>query len=182
MKHYSDQGYLLLTPVNALNSSTGLRSRITDFSYLIDDSNGSLILYNLDQQSKCFNKVYVDKEVNKILRAPTVLVSERVQSDLGNLEDTIIYGINPETFEVKTPIWSEMQQRYIPVYTKKQAIELLNILQEQGKCLYLKNLDDLLETTIDCEVTRYLTEMQEYFDKPLEMDDEEFIKKFKGKL
>ena len=110
------------------------------------------------------------------------MVSERVQSDLGNLEDTIIYGINPETFEVKTPIWSEMQQRYIPVYTKKQAIELLNILQEQGKCLYLKNLDDLLETTIDCEVTRYLTEMQEYFDKPLEMDDEEFIKKFKGKL
>lgn len=180
-KHYIDRSYLdslLLEKSFDCDSAALSLSRITDSSYLVEQSGYSGCIYNLNQKSKRYKRIYNDQKVNAFFKDNTILVSEEISSFVRHdVNDTLTYGINPETFEITTPIWSELQQRYINVYTEEQANKLKNI---KGSFL---NLDEI---TIYFEVKRYLNEIAKQFDRPksVYMDtmdskvNEEFVKKF----
>lgn len=90
-----------------------------------------IMIYNLNKQTKHFSEVCTDQTVSEILGNPTVLISEKISVNSRlDVYDTITYGINPETFEHRTPICSEMEQRLIPVYTEEQVEELKKNLQQ----------------------------------------------------
>lgn len=184
-KHYTDDGYsdsLHLEEVFNCQSAALSNIRITDSSYIVGIFGDISYIYNLKQISKRFSKIYNDKKVKEFFKDNTLLVSEEiyVRSDV---RDILTYGINPETLEIATPIWSELQQRYITVYTQEQVDKLRKELYKKGVFLNGKNLDEI---TIDFEVKRYLIEIAKQFDGPqsvytdiLEHEvNEKFVKKF----
>lgn len=113
--------------------------RMSDHTYLVngerllEDNTPSKKLYNLKKTSDLFYKVYTDPEVKASLKKITdkemVLVSDRVQE--GEVIDDIIYGLDPETFEAVTPIWSSLQQKFIEPYTDK-VLESKGMLYDLG--------------------------------------------------
>lgn len=160
--------------------------RITDYSYLVEQSLYGGALYNLDKKSKMFDQVYNDKQINGIIGDNTLLVSETLNACWNSkITDTITYGINPETFEITTAIWSELQQREISVYTKEQINEISKDLRKKG---YWLNTQDysLGDITIHLEVEKYLDKLAEYLERPesVYLDsmhdkiNENFVKKF----
>lgn len=141
--------------------------RVTDSSYLVEQDGYITRIYNLKQKSKRFEKVYNDSEIKKIFNNNSILVSEKLHAACRwNINDTLTYGINPETFEITTPIWSELQQRYIDVYTQEQVDELYEKLIKNGLILNRENLDEI---TIYFEAERYLNEIAKQLDAPQEV-------------
>lgn len=189
-KHYIDSKYFdSLQQKNSFDCDCAVLSvcRITDSSYLVEQSGYTSYIYNLNQKSKRFKRVYNDQKVNDFFNENTLLVSEEISASLRyEINDTITYGINPETLEITTPIWSELQQRYIKIYTKEQVDRLREKLAEKG--LFL-DTESLGEITIYYEVKKYLNEIAKQLDSPQcvytdAMDskiNEEFVKKFISK-
>lgn len=183
-KHYTDRSYLdslYLERSFDCDCATLSGCRITDCSYLVEQSGYTGCIYNLNQKSKSFERIYNDQKVNDFFNDNTLLVSEKVSAIARHdVNDTLTYGINPETFEITTPIWSELQQRCISIYTQEQADKLK---EAKGLILNLKNLDEM---TIYFEVERYLNEIVKQFDRPQSVYtdimyseiNEEFVKKF----
>lgn len=101
--------------------------RMSEHTYLVNgecqisDNIPSKKLYNLKKTSNLFTKVYTDPEIKaalkKIIDREMILVSDTVQE--GDVVDEIIYGLDPETFEAVTPIWSSLQNRFIEPYTEE---------------------------------------------------------------
>lgn len=188
-KHYIDRNSsdsLYLKNEFECNSIHLESCRITDCSYLVEQSRYGGSIYNLDKNSKRFEQVYNDKQINEIIGDNTLLVSEKL-GDFCNskITDTITYGINPETFEITTPIWSELQQREISVYTKEQVDEINEKLREKGCWLNTKDYS-LGDITIYLEVEECLAKLAVYHERPKSvyldiMHDkinEDFVKKF----
>lgn len=183
-KHYVDSGYgdslQLKNSFEGGNKILVLR-RITDSSYIVDQSNGTSRLYNLNETSKRFGRIYTDPRVRRFFNDKTVLVSETVYSDYRrDIYDTLTYGVSLETFEITTPIWSELQQRFINVYNKEQVDKLVN---EKGLRFDGISLDEI---TISYEIKRYLNEIAKQFGEPQsvytglmsEEVNKEFVMKF----
>lgn len=166
-KHYTDSDYFdSLQLKNTFDCTNAHLStcRITDTSYLVEQLGYTSCIYNLEQKSKIFKRVYNNQKVKEIFNDNTLLVSEEVSAMFRHdINDTITYGINPKTFEITTPIWSELQQRYISVYTQEQVKELQEKLLKKGLFSHDENLDEI---TIYFEVERYLNEIAEQFDRP----------------
>lgn len=186
-KHYTDSGYSdSLQLKNTFDCASVHLSicRITDASYLVEQSGYSSCIYNLEQKSKRFKRIYNDQKVNEVFNDNTLLVSEEVSASLRcDINDTITYGINPKTFEITTPIWSEFQQRYINIYTQEQVEKLKEKLSKKELFLDSENSDEI---TIHFEVKGYLNEIAKQFDRPQSVYrdatetkvNEEFVKKF----
>lgn len=147
--------------------------KITDRSYIIfDRKEKCFVIYNLYEE-KTFSWVYTDKETNKYFNDDTILVTKELFADYRyDIKDNITYGINPETFEITTPIWSDLQQRFINVCTKepiKNDSKLL--LSSSDKIIYL-------------EIVSYLNKLAEQIEVPKNMYghgyklEDEFIRKF----
>lgn len=134
------------------------KCRITDSSYLIENGYTSYI-YNLNEKSKRFEFIYKDKKLKDYFSDSTLLVSERrMPFECSYMDDILTYGINPETFEITTPIWSEMQQRLINIYTFEQAQKIKDKYLEKGLILRFKNLGDL---TICFEIDEHLQKIED---------------------
>lgn len=162
--HYTDRWYLdSLQLENSFDCESMFLSaiRITDKSYLVEQSGYTSCIYNLSQKSKRFKRVYNDQKVKAFFSDNTLLVSELIFGGRDDLNDTITYGINPETFEITTPIWSDLQQRSINVYTKEQLDKIRDELSKKGMVL---NIEELGEATIYFEVERYMHEIAEQLD------------------
>ena len=111
------------------------------------------------------------------------MVSEIKRASTNLVSDTITYGIDPETFEIVTPIWSELQQRYIDIYTDKQVDKI----QEKNPFTNVKKFS-LVDNTIYFEIEKYLNILSGYFERTrtdkmyLDFFDseinEDFVKKF----
>lgn len=152
---------------------------IADNSFLVEDNSNGCFIYNLNEKSKKFKKVYNDDNVKKIIGENVLLVSEERKFIFdSSINDTITYGIDPKTFEIVTPIWSDLQQRYINIYTEQQLNEKRII----------PNGASLSEMTISFEIDKYLNKLSYYFEKPknvyLDFNsnkvNEEFVKTFKN--
>lgn len=138
--------------------------RVTDNSWLVEHDRYGGCLYNLNKKSKEFKHIFKDERITDMLGGNTLLVSEKVSSR-SDIYDTITYGINPETFEITTPIWSEHQHRKINIYTQEQVEQLKEELLEQGRILNT-DIYSLGDITISFEVEHYLEELKKYIDEP----------------
>lgn len=154
---------------------------VTDKSYLVEQRRYGLSIYNLSQESRLFYRVYNDKAVKEYFEDNTLMVSEKKTAIARcDIEDKITYGINPETFEIVTQIYSELQQRYIDVYTEEQVEKL----KERG--IFFNDRYSLEELTIKLEIEHYLNELEEYLPRPQgiylgeypKKVNEEFVKQF----
>ncbi len=185
LRHYTVEEYWdSLRLVNEFECSTiSLKTCcVTDKSYLIEQRSYGSSIYNLSQESRLFYRVYNDEAVKKYFGDNTLMVSERKKAfQRGDINDTITYGINPETFKIITPIWSEHQQRYIEVYTEEQVEKI----KERG--IFYNDRCSLEELTIKLEIEHYLNELSYYLPKPQsiyldgyseEVVNEEFVKHF----
>lgn len=146
---------------------------ITDNSFYLEQKYHEGIFYNLDKPSKKFNRVYIDEKINNVLGESVILVSEEKDENL-HVSDTITYGINPETYEVVTPIWSDLQQRFIPLYSCD--------CEEARKYPYTSLFDIVLEF----EVEKYLRILEQRYEKNIGIYEDilqskindSFVKKF----
>lgn len=88
-------------------------------------------LYNIDTYRCGFSQVYSDSNIsnrlNEVIDDKVLFVKENLCSKNGKrghkAEDTIIYGIDPKTFDAKTKIWSDLQQRYIDILSEEEIKE-----------------------------------------------------------
>ncbi len=174
-EHYVDSGHLMKMRVFPCSSTELSALRLTDRSYLVGDN----CIYNLEKKTESFKNIYHDQSIRDYFDENVLLVSEErnIFSFRDDLIDTITYGMNPETFEIVTPIWSDLQQRLIRLYSKEKVVQL----NEEGKIYGT----DVGTVTICFEVDQYLYLLAGYFDQPVGvyLDDEcninkEFMKKF----
>ena len=186
IKHYVDTGSdeLSLRRQFDYDGSTLDQCRITESSFIVDQKGCGGSIYNLENKSKNFDYIYNNKKISEIIGENILMVSEIKRSFFGELTDRLTYGIDPSTFEIVTPIWSELQQRYIAMYTDKQVDEL----QEKYPFGNIKK-NSLEDNTIYFEVERYLRLLTEVYLKEqitgriyLNFNDsevnEDFVKEF----
>lgn len=169
LKHYVDTGFSdNLYLKNEFDCSSSLLSdcRVTNRSYLIEQNGYSGIIYNLNRKSRRFERIYNEEKINKILDDNVLLVTEKRYAYFNNsIQDTLTYGINPESFEIVTRIWSELQQRYIELYTQEELEKLKENIGENLQILSIENYK-LGQITIQFEVQKYLDELETYLSAP----------------
>ena len=187
LKHFVDDGNceeLIFKREFDCNAADIDSCRITDSSFFVEQSGNSSCIYNLNEKSKRYDSIYKDDRISKMFGDDNILmVNEKEYAFYNfNISDTITYGINPETFEIVTPIWSELQQRFIDLYTEKQAEDAIKKC-EMSVSVSNYNLADI---TIAYEIQKYLNKLDNYFDKPQKVYldsfgdkiNEPFVKKF----
>ena len=186
-KHFVDYGSsdaLYLEKEFNCNSIWLSDCRINDGCYIVEQSGYGGCIYNLNKKSKRFDNIYHDERINSILGDNILLVSREIDSH-SRIKDTITYGINLNSFEIVTPIYSKLQQRYIPIYTKEQVDEINKEFHKKGQFIRIYDFS-LEEITIYLEVTRYLELLDAYLEEPKEVYldfsrekiNEPFVKKF----
>ncbi len=167
LDHYIEDGDSLSLENKLECDSTHLEDlRLSDRSFLVGRHRDKYI-YNLEKVSKSFDNVYNDDKIKKYFSDNTILVSRKVYSKSNSeITDTITYGVNPETFEGTTPIWSVLQRRSIPIYTEKQIDEIEERENEKGNNFPNRGKYNDSEITIYYEIEEPLYEIGMYFDKP----------------
>lgn len=160
----------------------GRNERIGKHTYLIETKDG-ISLFNLTKTSRPFKEIYLDNEsrykIKEALGKDTIMVTEELKSSKKAI-DRITYGIDIDTFEATTPIYSELQQRFISVYSEEEMTKL----EKKSGIMNPYGRGDLTRRTISYEVMRYLDRIREYFDNDESMykygePNDEFLLKFK---
>lgn len=160
----------------------GFNERIGNHTYLIE-TKGGISLFNLTKTSRPFKEIYLNQEdrnkIKEALGKDTIMVTEELKSSKKAI-DRITYGIDVNTFEATTPIYSELEQRFINVYSEEEMTKLekkAGIMNPYGR-------GELTRRTINYEIMRYLDIIAYYFDKDESMykygaPNDEFLLKFK---
>lgn len=190
-KHYIDRSswdeFKLMNQIVCDNIF--ISSRVSDNSYIVEQNGYSGSVYCLNGSMRKYDHIYNDKRINEII-GDNVLMVSKVKRALGDssLTDTITYGINPENFEIVTPIWSELQQRSIVVdkYSEDKERELRKKLFGENSYVAITCQEDLDNRAIYVEVQHYLNELSRHLNRTDKvykdvMEDEvniDFIKKF----
>jgi hypothetical protein len=169
LSHFVDFGDQLVLKNEFISETMDIKkNRLTNSSFIISQSDYSYI-YNLDKKSDNYDYIYNDERISNKLNNNAVMVKQKLTSYYNEfVSDTIYYGINPETFDIVTPIWSELQQRLIDVYTDQKVLELANKRFDQS----------LSEITISNEIVKYLDILGKYLDKPNEI----YLDNFEGEI
>ena len=174
------------------------RDRVTpinDYYYIIT-YNGKKTISDLNGGSASdFENVYFGDEITNIIgRKNVVIVEDPFKfDDNDEIEDTLIYGLELGSFRCVTPIWSKLQQRTIPLYTKeyieaKKRIHRLYGAKQDDITIFfevIETMNNLLQNYLPVEAP---VEGIDY-DKSTMVDDtvidetgnlnEEFVKRLK---
>lgn len=178
--HFVDRGTSSLDFIKSFKGDGSSFNKIHfgDCSFVVDTNGYGGYVYNLKDKSPYYDHIYCDSEVKKYFGNDIILVSKRCSVYPNyDLKDNITFGIDSRTFDIVTPIWSELQQRLIPVYSKEEMDEILNKLHA------FSNYNPS-GFTIWYEVERYLSLLGNYFektDKVFNSNDslnEQFVMKF----
>lgn len=162
-------------------------NRIMDNAYIIGPNYYSKKIYNLKNTSVAFKKVFSKKNITDRFDDKTILVNREMSASLNyQISDILTYGINLETLEIATPIWSDLQQRLFTVYTDEERSILNKKYIEKGYWGINEKLNNE-EVTFHFEEQQYLDMLANhlergqnvYKDLSESMVNEEFIKKFK---
>ncbi len=104
-----------------------------------------------------FDEVYFGDEITNTIGKKNVVIVVKPFKPIGTdeIEDTIIYGLELGSFRCVTPIWSRLQQRTIPLYTK-EYIEAYKRIHR----LYGAKQDDI---TIFSEVLGTMNNLIDYY-------------------
>lgn len=190
-KHYIDRSsyddFKLINEIDCDNIF--ISSRVSDNSFIVEQNGYSGSVYCLNGSMRRYDHIYNDKKINKIVGDNILMVSKEKRA-LGDssLIDTITYGINPETFEIVTPIWSELQQRSIVVdkYSEDKERELRKKLFGENSYVAITCQEDLDNRAIYVEVQDYLNKLamhmkrtdKVYTDVTEDKVNIDFVKKF----
>lgn len=186
--HYIDYGNPTLNEHKRLDikSSCLCSTRIMDNVYLTSFCDKEQ-LYNLKKESKRYDKIFWKNGLMDRFDEKTVLVNEKLYGEgKYDINDLLTYGINPETYEIVTPIWSELQQRSFNVYTDEDRRQLTEKLAKQLQFINKEVSNEKI--TIYFEVEKYLNIISEQLEPQNsifvgfpEKINEEFVKKFTKK-
>ena len=135
---------------------------LTENTFLVETNGYRGKLYNLKDTTDEFSRIYNDKKINDFFGEKILMVSKEYHPFSSyQIKDTITYGIDPDTFRIKTPIWSELQQRFIPLYTMDFIRDKYPFIINRS---YFDTEEELLESvTIEYEVEKYLNKLADYF-------------------
>ena len=138
-------------------------SKVGYKSFIISKSSDYQFIYNLNRTSNTYIKIYRidqlydDKEAATSLGENVLMVTMNKKE--GKFEDSLTFGINPDTLKIATPIWSGFQERTIPLYTDEQVMEYA---KNNDKYSYSSQDIDKSEydvrgnVTIEAEIVNYL--------------------------
>lgn len=190
LMHYIEYQYqkeLLLENKLVIDSIWLKQHRIMDNVYLVGAPFAEQRLYNLKKESDSYKKVFLENDVMEKVNRKFVLVNRIIHADSNyEVSDLLTYGINPETYEIVTPIWSEMQQRSLNVYTDEEREQLNQKIRSQ-KIYGINDKCTNDEITIYYEIQKYLDVIGKiYKNKNMVYNEsvytktinENFIKKF----
>lgn len=138
--------------------------RVSNHTYKVCPDREECSLYNLDGKSRKF-MIHEDheKEIKEILGENTILVEETLHST-PEIEDRIVYGFDKDTFEPTTPIWSDLQRRFIDVH----PLEEIRKLEWEKHMHYPFSEGEgqkLISRTIRLEILRYLDMLAEQLSR-----------------
>ena len=103
-------------------------TRVSDHTFFLQLEGMNFALYNGEKFKKGFRTICAcpsDYEKIKDVYGEDVLFVEeklrpRYVLDGADIDDIITYGVDVDTLEIKTPIWSEIQQRYIKLLSEEE--------------------------------------------------------------
>ena len=170
LKHYRmGEDGLYLVYVKSIDDPRECACRIKDHYYIVKQEGYGGKIYNLKMKSDFHQFIHAKKEILEQFEEPVLLVTDVCK--WGMLEDKITYGINLDTYDVVTPIYSKLQQRMIPLRTKDWLDRPLSS-EKKGP------------VTIQTEIVSTLRRLDDYLKEPWELynQDEqvnlEFVRKF----
>ena len=185
--HYIEENNKLFTfLISKLDTTILDKCRITDNTFITKEGHceNKYALYNIEKGIlRTFNSFIKNDEINELVRNNKLFIKEVRNPDKKNntgYSDTLTYLIDTDNFEVCSKIWSNLEQRFIRIYTKEEAIE------EYSKAGININLNkNLEELTKELEIDNYIKKLNNY----LELQDiqknknvnKEFILKFINK-
>ncbi len=171
LKHYKlfDDG-LYLRSKEAIDDTRECACRIKDHYYIVNQQMYGGKIYNLKTKSNFHNFIHGKKEIFEQFKEPTILVTDiHTQRQI---QDEITYGINLDTFDVVTPIYSKLQQRMIPLITEDVWHRPLS-LDKKGPATISKEIISTLERL----AYNYLEEESELYQQDGQVN-QEFVRKF----
>ena len=155
--YYSDEGNKNLTRLFSY-SCRGYR-KVSDKTIYLEKDNYNGYLCNDKGLSNYLSRIYIEEGINELLGNNVVLVSEeRYARGDRSIKDTITYGIDPNTFEIKTPIWSDRKEDYIGILTKEECLKKEEELARKGR-YSSSSFTSLGYKTIELEVQNALDEI-----------------------
>lgn len=150
-------------------------SKVGDNSFIISN-NSSQFIYNLNRTSDRYAIIYnfqLERKEEKVVKdlGENILMVVMNKS-LGYYEDNLFFGINPDNFKIETPIWSEIQERAIPIYTEEEVMNYAKNSKSRKFAYYSTpwletNYDVCGQVTIEAEVVDYLKQLNNQI-KPLD--------------
>ena len=161
-------------------------TRIKDDNFILYKEGIEGCLFNVSSISRTYSKIYTSKDVKDIVGEDIILVDDVRKSRnplLPTIEDRATYGIDINTHDIKTPIWSDLQQRFIPLLTEEEADKKEAYYCIRGHYPTHYN-DDLNERIIKLEIQVTLDELARKLEYGPSVYQEgefnkEFVKKFK---
>lgn len=141
-------------------------AKVGEKSFIISEDANNLYLYNFKKKSNKFTNIYTTenlwcKERNAVESLGENILMVTMSKKVGKFEDKLTFGINPDTFKIVTPIWSEIQERVIPIYTDDQVMEYAKTSRDFAYYKYQNHIEETTydvhgNVTIEAEVTDYL--------------------------
>ena len=100
------------------------RDRVTpinDYYYINSTTEDKSICDLCGGSYSGFDEIYFGDEITNIIgkKNVVIIVNSFKPEGTDEIEDTLIYGLELGSFRCVTPIWSRLQQRAIPLYTKE---------------------------------------------------------------
>lgn len=119
-----------------------------------------LEIVSLRTEQKCgpYDNIFYDAELLEKNNIPkdSIIVSKVLENFDAGIMDEIVFGLDMNSFKVTTPIYSQMQKRFIKKYTKRAAAAAKEKFSNFEFIGFSDNIvpDDLANETVRYEVLR----------------------------
>ena len=107
--------------------------RIADNSYIILSAGGQYIFSVEYGATRNYRHAFVSEYLNEIVGRDAVFVEDEFTAfHNSDIKDNLIYGLDPVSFKIITPIWSNKQQEFIELKDNYTRSELTGELIAKG--------------------------------------------------
>ena len=172
--------------------STRLKDiRLSEKSFIVEQKNNGGTIFTVKGRAAYYDRIYKDRRIYDIIGKNIVMVDQVKRGKQNDeIEDTLTYGINPDTKEIVTPIWSRLQNRLINVYTKEDIENIRNNRDSMNlsSCdySYLNTAETPFvgfgDATMHFEVDRYIELLEKYIEKSDSIYEDKYNRKINEKF
>lgn len=144
------------------------------------------VLYNLEGISSCYSDIIIDKRLKEYLGDNKVFVKQirsfNKEHENGYI-DILTYVIDTEDYKICSPIKSDLQDRFIRVYSDEEIERIKKEYSEQDKSLNTNQTNE--EITIELEIDKYIKLLNKDLEQRTLIKDnkvnKEYVMKFINK-